>query len=226
MNPAQPARTPVGAPAVEAIGPFTTQTCNEDGACCQQGPVNVDAVEKLNRARGSSVTADDVSSLESFFAFRVSILAKLLDRRLSRLVGERFGLGLAEYRVLAQIVMRPGSTVRAVSARTMVDKAQVSRVVAALEQQSLVVRTTPEVDRRSPVFHPTRSGRALINKIVPLRQRHEAELADLLGRGKAAEVSGAIQSLIDQIGEHEAADDGGHTRAQRKEAVRRTRVAV
>jgi DNA-binding MarR family transcriptional regulator len=142
---------------------------------------------------------DDVERLDSYFSARVSILAKLLDRRLARLVGERFGLALAEYRVLAQITSHPGSTVRAVAARTLVDKAQVSRAVAVLEEQGLVSRTMSDTDRRSPEFAPTRSGRAMMNRIIPLRQAQERELAARLTPAGLGALSDRLQALIDDL---------------------------
>src|SRR5258708_872247 len=139
--------------------------------------VNIDVVARQTMTNVPSsrrpMAAEDILQWETFFSFRVSIVAKLLDRRLARLVGDQFGLAVAEYRVLAQITMWPKSTVRAISARTFVDKAQVSRAVAVLEQQDLIARATPSSDRRSPVFTATRGGRALMNRIVPLRQAQE-----------------------------------------------------
>jgi DNA-binding MarR family transcriptional regulator len=167
---------------------------------------------------------DDILRLETFFSFRVSILAKLLDRRLARLVGEQFGLALAEYRVLAQITMRPQSTVRAIAARTFVDKAQVSRAVAVLEEQGLIARTISDTDRRSPEFRATRSGRALMNRIVPLRLAQERELADHLGRTELTRLAATFQPLIDLLAEPSAEGEPELTASQRREAIRTERI--
>ena len=125
------------------------------------------------------------SPLENSVSFQVSVLAKLLDRRLARLVMDRFDLTVAEYRVLAQIMLYPGSTVRAIAERTYVDKAQVSRAAAALEAEAYITRDMLDHDRRSPVFTVTRTGRALLNRLIPLRQAQEAELAAGLRPGRA-----------------------------------------
>lgn len=156
---------------------------------------------------------DDILDFESFLSFRVSVLAKLLDRRLGRLVGEQFGLALAEYRVLAQVTMRPKSTVRDVAARTFVDKAQVSRAVAVLEEHGLIGRTMSGTDRRSPEFTTTRAGRALMNKIIPLRRAQEDELTAQLGRADLAALTDACQRLIERF-----ADPDGVQSSQRGDA--------
>jgi DNA-binding MarR family transcriptional regulator len=167
---------------------------------------------------------DDVLLLESFLSFRVSILAKLLERRLARMLSERFGLAVAEYRVLAQVAMRPGSTVRAISARTFVDKAQVSRVVAALEEQDLVKRSTRDNDRRSPEFTITPSGRALINRIVPLRLQQEQDIGEHLGAVASEQLAGAVQSLIGMLSEPGRETEPESTAMQRRKAIRTERM--
>jgi DNA-binding MarR family transcriptional regulator len=169
--------------------------------------------------------AEDILQWEMFFSFRVSIVAKLLDRRLARLVGDQFGLAVAEYRVLAQIATWPKSTVRAISARTFVDKAQVSRAVAVLEQQDLIARVTPSSDRRSPVFTATRAGRALMNRIIPLREAQERELVARLGRVRADALSDSMQQLIDWLAEPMADGEPEPTASQRRQAIRNDRVA-
>jgi DNA-binding MarR family transcriptional regulator len=162
--------------------------------------------------------------LENFLSFRVTILAKLLDRRLARMLSERFGLAVAEYRVLAQVAMRPGSTVRAIAARTFVDKAQVSRVVAALEEQDLIKRATRSNDRRSPEFTVTPSGRALVNRIVPLRRQQEHEIGEHLGAAAAEQLAGSVQQLIGLLTEPPREADPEPTAMQRRREIRTERV--
>jgi DNA-binding MarR family transcriptional regulator len=168
--------------------------------------------------------ADEIVHWETLFSFRVSIVAKLLDRRLARLLGERFGLAVAEYRVLAQITTWPRSTVRAIAARTFVDKAQVSRAVAVLEEQDLIARVTQSTDRRSPVFTATRSGRALMNRILPLRQAQERELLAHLGEPGAHALTESLRSLIDWLAEPLAESEPEPTATQRRQAIRNDRV--
>lgn len=181
-----------------------------------------DAAEAAPARRSQPI--DEILQLESSFSFRVSVLAKLLDRRLARLVGDQFGLALAEYRVLAQVTMRPKSTVRAVAARTFVDKAQVSRAVGVLEDQGLIARAMSGTDRRSPEFTATRSGRALMNRIIPLRHAQENELAEHLGRTDLAALTDTFQVLIDRLAA--PANDVGSepTASQRRDAIREERV--
>jgi DNA-binding MarR family transcriptional regulator len=193
--------------------------------------VNIDVVARQTAMTTNVPSArrapaiEDILELETFFSFRVSIVAKLLDRRLSHLVGERFGLAVAEYRVLSQVTMYPKSTIRAISARTFVDKAQVSRAVAVLEQQDLIARATPSSDRRSPVFTATRAGKALMNRIVPLRQGQERELVEHLGRARADAVTESLSVLMEWLAEPLPDGTVEPTANQRRQAIRNDRLA-
>lgn len=162
--------------------------------------------------------------LESFLPFQVTILAKLLERRLARMLSEQFGLAVAEYRVLAQVTMRPGCTVRAIAASTYVDKAQVSRVAAALEEQGLVRRSTRSHDRRSPEFTATQAGRALVDTILPLHRQQEHDLCEHLGAADSERFSTAVGSLIALLGEPSRDAEPEPTVMQRRRAIRTERM--
>jgi DNA-binding MarR family transcriptional regulator len=91
--------------------------------------------------------------------------------------------------------------VRAIAERTDVDKAQVSRAAAALEAEAYITRDMLDHDRRSPVFTVTRTGRALLNRIIPLRQAQEAELAAVLGPAELQALRIILPALIDALGD-------------------------
>jgi DNA-binding MarR family transcriptional regulator len=164
-------------------------------------------------AIANALIDDSLLALEDSLSVRISVVAKLLDRRLARLVVDRFGLAVAEYRVLSQVALYPRSTVRLISERTFVDKAQVSRAVAALETSGLLMRALPQADRRSPVFTATKSGRTLLKKIVPLRQAQEQELANCLNGG-AATVEAALGQLIEALADTGDASPASSQRRQ------------
>jgi DNA-binding MarR family transcriptional regulator len=157
--------------------------------------------ERVQRPRRSVLTVEGMLALESSVSFQVSVLAKLLDRRLARLVVDRFGLTVAEYRVLAQVMLFPRSTVRAIAERTYVDKAQVSRAAAALEAAAYITRDMLDHDRRSPVFTVTRTGKALLNRVLPLRQAQEQEIAAGLDPADLAALQAVLPALIDALGD-------------------------
>lgn len=154
-------------------------------------------------SRDESAGAESDRDPERLVSFRCSLVAKHLDRRLASLVDDKFGLAVAEYRVLAQVALHPQSTVRAIATRVLMDKAQVSRTVAVLEDERLVRRAVRDVDRRSPVFSVTPAGTRLINRILPLRRAQDAEMLDRLTAREVAALSRALDTMLEYFGETE-----------------------
>jgi len=104
-----------------------------------------------------------------YLPYRLLLVAKLLDRCTTRLLSARFGLTVAEWRVLAQLSMDSPSTARRLAERAWVDRAEVSRAVSALIQKGYVARRDNPEDRRSAILSITKSGQALFEKIHPER---------------------------------------------------------
>jgi DNA-binding MarR family transcriptional regulator len=120
--------------------------------------------------------------LEEFLPYRLSVLTNTISRALARLYEERFGLTVAEWRVLAVLARFGAMSANAVCERTAMDKVQVSRAVARAADGGLVHRAVDEADRRRLVLSLTAQGRSVHDQIVPLAgdlQRHLlAALAD------------------------------------------------
>src|SRR5579875_2586165 len=89
-----------------------------------------------------------------YLPYRVTLLAKLLDRCTTRLLQASSGLSVAEWRVLAQLALaspEPAS-VRQLAEQAWVDRAEVSRAAASLERRGYVDRRENAKDRRSPLL--------------------------------------------------------------------------
>jgi len=114
--------------------------------------------------------------------FRILLLAKMLDRLNTRILQESAGLSLAEWRLLAQLNMESPASVRQLAEWSWVDRAEVSRAAAALEQRGLVERQENPKDRRSPLFFYTAEGRAVAERVLPLRREFLSSLTAKLSK--------------------------------------------
>ncbi|HVV94121.1 MAG TPA: MarR family transcriptional regulator [Hyphomicrobiales bacterium] len=117
-----------------------------------------------------------------YLTLRISFVAKLAERRTTRILSRRYGISVAEWRVLAQLTGIGPMTVRQLAERSWVDRAEVSRAAASLIERGHVVRADNPRDRRSPIFSATAEGRALAAAIRPTRQRFQETLAGQLSR--------------------------------------------
>lgn len=134
--------------------------------------------------------------LEDLLSYQICILAKLIERTSAAELGKEYELGVAEWRVLAQLSVRSPSTVRWIAARMRVDRAEVSRAAAALIRRRLARREADPHDARSVLFSATESGRALSRAIMPLRVALHERLMAALSPAEAASLTGAVAKLI------------------------------
>jgi DNA-binding MarR family transcriptional regulator len=113
--------------------------------------------------------------------FRLSLVAKVMDRLTLRHLAETGTFTFAEWRVLSRLATLPdGATVGQIADLAWVDRAEVSRAASALEEKGLTARRTNEQDRRKPILYLTEAGK---KQHVPMAEDrsafHAALVADL-----------------------------------------------
>lgn len=143
-----------------------------------------------------------------YLPYRITLLAKLLDRCTTRLLSASSGLSVAEWRVLAQLAHQSPMSVRQLAEQAWVDRAEVSRAAASLERRGCIERRENRKDRRSPLLYCTEAGLELARRITPSRQEFHASLTALLTPTQTAELESALLTLaLHCVGELEG--EGG-----------------
>src|SRR5215469_9899845 len=100
------------------------------------GPVEavVQSALKDNDAAGVAAPTDaPMLRLEDFLPHRLNVLSSLVSQALTRVYGQRYGIGIPEWRVLVTLGQYGAMTGKAVGAHTHMHKTKVSRAVAQLE---------------------------------------------------------------------------------------------
>lgn len=136
-----------------------------------------------------------------FVPFRLNRLAAEFSNALLADYGERFGLDIAEWRVLA--TLGPHQEPRSASyivRCTRTHKSRISRAVAHLCSLGLVARIPVEGDRREMNLALTPSGRDLYEALVPRMLAREAELLSGLDAGERAALAALLGKLERGIG--------------------------
>ena len=133
--------------------------------------------------------------LDRFLPYRLSVLQLAVSRSLARIYGARFDLSRHEWRVLAVLAQAPPLTAVEVTARTSMDKVQVSRAVAKLIAAGRIRRTSDPQDRRRGYLRPTPAGRALYRRIVPLVKARERQLTSVLTPAEARTLDRILDKL-------------------------------
>ncbi|HEB66373.1 MAG TPA: MarR family transcriptional regulator [Gammaproteobacteria bacterium] len=139
---------------------------------------------------------ENALDLPSFFPYRLSILEQKVSSALARQYAE-FGLDRGQWRVLATLARGEARSARDICAFTQMDKMQVSRAIARLEQAGLLQRRPHPEDRRSAELELTSLGRDRYHRICPRVLAEEERILGLLSADEARH----LQQLVQRLGQ-------------------------
>ncbi len=140
-------------------------------------------------------TGGDRFDLKDFFPYRVAVLADRVSEAVSQVYSGRYDLGRAEWRVLAALGVNERMTAREIAPYSTLDKMQVSRAVARLEENGLLRRAEDAADRRAQILSLTAAGRSLFRRIVPLVLAREAYILEVLDADEQAVLDRALTKI-------------------------------
>lgn len=129
---------------------------------------------------------DETGELAGFLPYQLSVASNAVSALIAERYRKRFGLKIAEWRVMAVLGDRGSLTQRALTAATVMDKVAVNRAVKVLEDRGLVLRVPNPDDGRSHLLALTGEGRGIHGEVMPLARATEVDLlADLAGDEEA-----------------------------------------
>lgn len=140
--------------------------------------------------------AKSVLVLEQFLPYRLTVLTSRISGALSRHYAERFGIGIPEWRIIANLGHNAGLTANAVAERSAMDKVTVSRAVAALLEKGLIERAWDAGDKRKSRLALSPQGQQVYAEIVPLALGYERDLLDTLSPEERAVLERVIDKLL------------------------------
>jgi DNA-binding MarR family transcriptional regulator len=114
--------------------------------------------------------------LERFVPFRLNRLAAEVSRALARVYGERFGIDIPEWRIIATLGDRGRARAQDVALSTRMHKSMVSRAVARLIELGWVARTAGAKDRREAPLALTAAGHEVYEQLVPIVLEYQDRL--------------------------------------------------
>ncbi|MBB3184487.1 DNA-binding MarR family transcriptional regulator [Halomonas fontilapidosi] len=166
-----------------------------------EGPPNVfqEPTSADEDVVGAGLPPKPELDLNQFLPYRLNRLADRISDELERMYAQRYGLNVAQWRVLAWLSHCDDLTAKKVCTYTNMDKARVSRAVQALVDRGLVTRTPSAKDQRVHDLHLTREGVALLSRLIPEAQHWEAELVATLSAGEYRDLLNAMGKLERQL---------------------------
>ena len=138
-------------------------------------------------------------SLERFLPYLINVLASRVSRSLGETYGARFGITIAEWRVIAHLADRDRISVREIYEKVDLDKSKISRAATRLEAAGLIEKRVAAADRRLVELRLSRKGRRLFQQIEPLALDYEEGLLSVLEPGERAAFVGALDKLLEAV---------------------------
>lgn len=136
-----------------------------------------------------------IGRLADFLPYQLSVTSNAVSSLIAERYRSRFGLKIAEWRVMAILGDAGSATQRELTEATLMDKVAVNRACKVLEERGLVVRQPNADDGRSHLLELTDEGRAIHGEVMPLARAMEAEIFATLD---AAEIH-QLQDLLRRI---------------------------
>ncbi len=145
--------------------------------------------------------------LETFFPYRLAVVAEAFSRQLVAVYGREHGFSREEWRLLFRLEEAGTLDSLQLSQRTSLDKVQVSRAATRLEEKGLITREVLGSDRRLRNYAITARGEALFRlAFTEVEARAEEVLAAMSARDRAALERGvaALDQAIAQVTQPES----------------------
>lgn len=158
-------------------------------------PVSHDA--EVDHAPAGAAGGPEELKLDVFLPYLLSVLSETVSQSLARLYGERYGISIPEWRVLA--IVGPNATMTATEVGTIgqMHKTKVSRAVAALVEKDLLERERNRADQREALLRLSDQGVALYNEFVPSARAFNAALVEALSPTEREQ----LVSILDRLAE-------------------------
>lgn len=136
--------------------------------------------------------------LRKFFPYRLARVAEVVSQATAQVYAERFGLTRDEWRIVAALAGQEAMKTSWIMENSTLDKMRVSRALARLERDGLIIRTPDPEDGRAWLVTLQPSGNALYRKIVPMVQAREEFLLSALTESEREVLIAAIDKVYDR----------------------------
>jgi DNA-binding MarR family transcriptional regulator len=163
-----------------------------------------------------------VSPYEKSINYNIYTLASSLFKGATQFYVAQFGVGQPEMRVLSTLGSHGAMPAYQLVALTAMDKALVSRVLAALARRTYVRAAAPEADARRRVWELTQSGHALVARLQPLWKQREAIIQADLSPEEQKLLVNMLQRML-RASEALRAKEAEQLKAQKKSASRKVK---
>jgi DNA-binding MarR family transcriptional regulator len=149
-----------------------------------------------DRMGEDAAEAETLLVLEDFLPYRLAVLAHRTSRELAGVYGERFGLSIPEWRILANLGRFGPLYAGDLAERSSMDKPKVTRALQRLEAGGIVQRNVDAEDRRQVRLALTRRGRSMFRAIAALALDWERQFLSPLSEAERKMLDRVLTKLL------------------------------
>jgi DNA-binding MarR family transcriptional regulator len=117
-----------------------------------------------------------VINIETYIPYFLAAVNNALSRGAAQIYSTRFGIGIAEWRVVSMLAIEPGIAAARMCAVIAQDKAATSRALNQLQREAYVAFDATSNDPRRKIWRLTDAGYALHDQIMALALDRECRL--------------------------------------------------
>ena len=145
-------------------------------------------------------------ALEAFMPYRLSILSNKVSGIIADTYRGKFGLSITEWRIMAVLGEYPNVSADFVSAKTQIEKSNISRAISKLLERALISREFDTQDRRRSVLSLSETGWSVYDEIVPISYEYEEKLLRCFSEQERETLSDLVGRLYQHAIDIESAE--------------------
>ena len=146
--------------------------------------------------------------LADFLPYRLAITSNAVSSLIASEYGDRFGLRIPEWRVMAVLGDAGPLTQRQLVRATLMDKVAVNRACKQLEERGMLARSPNAADGRSHHLVLTDAGTAIHAQIWPQAFGATERIFACLSEEERQGLRATLDKLFGAVRESESADSG------------------
>ena len=145
--------------------------------------------------------------LETFLPYLLNQAAEATSKSFQATYRAVYGMSRTQWRVMANLGKFGAMTARDICAISHIEKTKVSRAVATMEAEGLLLRTTSPQDRRAEILSLTVKGNEVFRDLGQRAIAYDRDLRDQLGTALSGQFEGMLRTLITQNGQDRTDED-------------------
>lgn len=137
--------------------------------------------------------------LDRTFSYRLAMISSRFSQGTARIYSADYDLPMLDWRIINVLHWYGPISANAIAQRIAVDKGNVCRAVARLEQRRLILREPDDDDQRVVNLSLTDAGERLFQRINPIARRREEKLLSVLTDAERRALDDILSRLVDQL---------------------------